>query len=118
MPKRIIPAMYSVAGSYSIYGAQIIRMKSQAKKNMVNGLIAQFITRVKMTGLGALTAFTTSLKSICSIMGYIMAKRNIATGILTWATCRELRSWAAAGKAAPRPIPARMHNATHTVKYL
>jgi hypothetical protein len=42
-----------------------------------------------------------------------MPKRNMATGIFTWATCKEFKNCVAAGKAAPRPIPTKIHRATH-----
>jgi len=93
-------------------------MKSQAKKNMVKGLIAQLTTNVKMTGLGALTALTTSEKSICTIIGYIIANNKTAMGIFTWAMARELRNSATPGRMAPRAIPITIQRATHIVKYL
>ncbi len=99
-------------------GAQITRMNSQARKNIVKGLTAQLMIRVTKTGLGALTALTTSLKSIWTMIGYIMAKSKSATGIFTWATEREFKKPAALGKAAPRPIPIRIQRATQRVRYL
>lgn len=41
---------------------------------MVNGLISQLITKVRITGLGVLAAFTAWEKSIFTMMGYIMKK--------------------------------------------
>jgi len=99
-------------------GAQITRMNSQARKNMVKGLTAQLMIMVSKTGFGALTALTTSLKSIWTMIGYIMAKSKSATGIFTWATEREFKKPAALGKAAPRPIPIRIQRATQRVRYL
>ena len=51
---------------------------------MVKGFISQLMARVIRTGFGVFPAFTTSLKSIFTIMGYIMKKRQMAIGMDTW----------------------------------
>jgi hypothetical protein len=48
---------------------------------MVKGLIAQFTMRVRMTGFPLFPARITSVKSILTMMGYIMKKRQIAMGM-------------------------------------
>ncbi len=50
---------------------------------MVKGLTPQFKNRVRRTGLGVLPALMTSAKSILTMMGYIMKKRQIAMGMET-----------------------------------
>ena len=51
---------------------------------MVKGLINQLITSVSTTGRGVLAAFLAWEKSIFTMMGYIMKKRQTAIGIDTW----------------------------------
>jgi len=53
---------------------------------MVNGLTTQLATSVAIIGLGVLAAFITWLKSICTMMGYIIKNKQTATGIDTLAT--------------------------------
>jgi len=48
---------------------------------IVKGLIAQFTKSVRLTGLIFCPAFRTSAKSIFTMMGYIMKKRQTAIGI-------------------------------------
>ena len=47
---------------------------------MVKGLTAQLMNRVINTGRPLLPAFMTSVKSILTMMGYIMKKRQTAMG--------------------------------------
>jgi hypothetical protein len=50
---------------------------------MVKGLTAQLMNRVRNTGLPLLPALITSPKSIFTMMGYIMKKRQTAMGMET-----------------------------------
>ncbi len=50
--------------------------KKLAMAYIVNGLTAQLMNRVSPTGRIALPACTTSLKSILTMMGYIMKNRQ------------------------------------------
>ena len=50
---------------------------------MVKGLINQFTTKVKITGLGAFTACNAWEKSIFTMIGYIMKNRQMAMGMET-----------------------------------
>ena len=89
---------------------------------MVNGLMAQFRMRVRPTGLTLLPALTTSPKSILTMMGYIIKKRQIAMGIETTgapptSTVRPSRNRATSGASRPSRIPAPMHRITQTVRY-
>jgi hypothetical protein len=52
---------------------------------MVNGLIAQFTKSVTATGFGVLPASITFLKSIWTIMGYIIKNKHTAIGMDTLA---------------------------------
>ena len=70
------------------------------------------------TGFGALTALTTSLKSIWTMIGYIMAKVKALPEYLPGPRRENLKKPAALGKAAPRPIPIRIQRATQRVRYL
>jgi len=86
-------------------------------KNIVNGLIAQFMISVRRTGLGLFPAFITSEKSIFTMMGYIMKKRQIAMGIETWWKESLSRVVAIEGAILPRPTPAIIHRKTQSVRY-
>ncbi len=50
---------------------------------MVKGLIAQLTKRVRPTGFAFFPALMTSPKSIFTMIGYIMKKRQIAIGMDT-----------------------------------
>jgi len=50
---------------------------------MVKGFIAQFANKVNPTGFIDFPAFTTSPKSIFTIIGYIIKNKQIAIGIET-----------------------------------
>ncbi len=50
---------------------------------IVNGLIAQLTNSVRPTGFTLLPALITSRKSIFTMMGYIMKKRQTAMGMET-----------------------------------
>ena len=50
---------------------------------MVKGLTAQFTNNVRPTGFMLFPAFTTSAKSIFTIIGYIMKNRHKAIGMDT-----------------------------------
>ena len=88
---------------------------------MVNGFTAQLTNSVNDTGLTLLPAFTTSAKSIFTMIGYIMKNRHSAIGIdttgasFTW-MARPSRKPASPGAILPRAIPAPMHRTTHTVR--
>ena len=92
-------------------------MKSQAKRAMVKGLMAQLTKRVRATGFGVFPASITFLKSIWSMMGYIMKKRQIAIGMDTLAYWIPFRVSEMAGKARPNPIPAIMQRITQSDRY-
>ena len=79
--------------------------------------------RVRKTGFPLRPALTTSAKSILTMMGYIMKKRQMAIGIdTTGAPFTDIaipsRERATPGAILPRSIPATMQRPTHTVRYL
>ena len=89
--------------------------------NMVNGLIAQLMKSVRPTGLTLLPALTTSAKSIFTMMGYIMKKRQIAMGIDTTGAPPTLIAipssvFASPGATLPNRIPPTIQSPTHTVR--
>lgn len=51
--------------------------------NILNGLIAQFMNSVNITGFGVFADLITCSKSIFTIMGYIMKNKHTAIGIDT-----------------------------------
>ena len=55
--------------------------KKLAMAYMVNGLMAQFMNSVRPTGRRDFPALRTSPKSIFTMIGYIMKKRQSAIGI-------------------------------------
>ena len=78
---------------------------------------------VSPTGFVLRPAFTTSAKSIFTMIGYIMKKRHTAIGIETMgAPLTEIaipsRVRATPGASLPSRIPATMHSPTQTVRYL
>src|SRR5699024_1662502 len=82
-PKRIAPAMYSLASSGLKNGLNTTKKKKAEIPYMVNGLINQFTTVVKINPLGFFVAFTILLKSIFNIIGKIINHIKIAVGIDT-----------------------------------
>mgnify|MGYP006293373393 CR=1 FL=1 len=87
----------------------------------MNGLIAQLITSVRVTGFTLLPALTTSAKSILTMMGYIMKNRQTAIGIeTTGAPFTEIAipssAFARPGASFPMMIPHTMQSPTHTVR--
>jgi len=85
---------------------------------MVNGFMTQLTKSVKNTGLPLLPALITSLKSILTMMGYIMKNKQTAMGIDTTGAPltkmdRPSRYWATPGATLPSRIPAIMHSTTH-----
>ena len=83
---------------------------------MVNGLINQFTTKVMVSPLGILKAFTILPKSIFSIMGKIMIQIKIAIGIETLAYSSLPKVSGTTGNSFPIAIPATMHKTTHRVR--
>jgi hypothetical protein len=86
---------------------------------MVKGLTAQLINSVRNTGLPLLPALMTSPKSIFTMMGYIMKKRQTAMGMETTGApltviAMPSNVWATPGAILPSRIPPTMHNSTQT----
>jgi hypothetical protein len=86
-------------------------------KNIVNGLIAQFMKRVRQTALGVFVTFSTSAKSILTIIGYIIKNRHTAIGMDTLYIERESSLKARSGIIYPMPIPAPIQSITQSVRY-
>ena len=87
---------------------------------MVKGFTHQLTNSVRSTGLALFPAATTSAKSIFTMIGYIMRKRQIAIGIETTgapSTSSVMPSSVRANPGAIRPsaMPATMQRSTHTV---
>jgi hypothetical protein len=77
---------------------------------------------VRITGLTFLPALITSEKSIFTIIGYIMKKRQTAIGIDTTGAPsifidKESNLAAACGAIFPSAIPAAIQRITQTVRY-
>ena len=86
---------------------------------MVKGLMTQFTINVKVTGFVFFPALITSAKSILTMIGYIIKKRQIAMGIeMTGAPLIVIaipsNVVAAPGATLPNKIPIIMHSTTHT----
>jgi hypothetical protein len=111
------PATYSRASPASIIGRKITCRKSQAKKNIVNGLMSQFTTRVMVSPFGWRRTPRMLAKSICTIMGKIISQMRIATGTETCAYVKRASVSGTAGRSWPMATPATMQSATHTVRY-
>lgn len=92
-------------------------IKNDAIRYIVKGLIAQLMNNVKPTGLGVFVALTTSAKSIFTMIGYIIKKRQIAIGIDTLYIESESNLSATSGAVLPKAMPAQMQSKTHSVKY-
>src|SRR5690554_7085965 len=84
-PNRMAPARYSLASCGAIQGSNTTIRKNQAMANMVKGLISQFTTVVMASPFGSFRTPTTALKSICAIIGKIIAQIRMAMGMDTWA---------------------------------
>lgn len=82
--------------------------------NMVKGLISQFTVVVMTSPLGWRRTPSTAEKSICAIMGKIIAQIRIATGIDTWAYSKRESVSGTAGANWPSNTPTTMASATHT----
>ena len=90
--------------------------------SMVKGFTAQFTNRVSRTGLRFLPALSTSAKSIFTMMGNIMKKRQTAMGTETTGappteTAMPSRLLANPGAAFPRRMPPTMERTTQRVRY-
>jgi hypothetical protein len=97
--------------------------KKLAIAYIVKGLMPQLINKVRATGLRARPAFTTSWKSIFTMIGYIMKNRHTAIGIDTTGASFMViaiasRLLAKSGAISPSRMPNTMHSPTHTVRYL
>ena len=86
--------------------------------NMVNGLISQFTTVVMARPFGSFLTFTMALKSICAIIGKIIAQIRMAIGIDTWAYSKRDSVSGTTGASWPRATPATIAKATQTDRYL
>ena len=89
---------------------------------IVKGLTAQLIKRVSRTGLVFCPALSTSAKSIFTMMGYIIKKRQTATGMETTGApptdnVKPSRYETSPGAVLPKTIPAAIHRMTQTVRY-
>jgi hypothetical protein len=92
-------------------------MKNEAITYMVKGLIAQLMKRVRATGFGVFAALTTRAKSIFTMMGYIMKKRQMAMGRETWYKDKASRVYARVGAIFPSVMPAPIQTMTQMVRY-
>ena len=95
--------------------------KKTAIAYIVKGLIAQFTKSVRPTGFALLPAFSTSAKSIFTMMGYIMKKRQMAMGMETTGAPftkmdRPSRYLATPGASLPSTMPTPMQSSTQTVR--
>ena len=82
--------------------------------NMVKGLISQFTIVVMARPFGSFRTPTTALKSICAIIGKIIAQIRMAMGMDTWAYSKRDRVSGTPGASCPRATPAMIASATHT----
>jgi len=88
---------------------------------MLKGLTAQLMNSVSPTGRTARPAFSTSPKSILTMIGYIMKNRHSAIGIettgasSTWIAMPS-SAFATPGASLPSAIPPTMHSTTHSVR--
>src|SRR5690625_7769334 len=73
-PSRIAPATYSVVRLPSIHGAKITWRKSQARKNIVHGLMSQFATSVTTSPFGCRRTPRTLLQSLWLHIGQIITQ--------------------------------------------
>src|SRR5690606_2488040 len=108
------PARYSLASSGAMNGSNTTIRKNQAMANMVKGLISQLTMVVMARPLGSLRTPTMALKSICAIIGKIMAQIRMAVGIETWAYSNRDRVSGIEGASWPSATPATIASATQT----
>jgi hypothetical protein len=80
-------------------------------------LISQFTAVVIASPLGSRRTPMTALKSICAIMGKIIAQIRMAMGMDTWAYSKRDRVSGTEGASCPRTTPATMARATQTDSY-
>ena len=84
---------------------------------IVNGLIPQLIIRVINTGFGVFADFITCVKSIFTMIGYIIKNKQMAIGIETWYMEKSFRAIAKSGAFFPIKIPAKIQSSTQIVRY-
>ena len=95
--------------------------KNWAIASIVKGFTHQLTKSVKSTGRRLLPARTTSVKSIFTMIGYIMKKRQIAIGIETTgapstSSVMPSRVFASPGAIRPSAMPAAMQRKTQRVR--
>ena len=96
----------------------MISKKSQAKNAIVKGFTSQFITSVIQRPFECFDTFFNDVKSICNIIGKIIAQINILMGIFMFATYKLLMAWMSFLKNKLKKTPRTMHKVTHTLRYL
>jgi hypothetical protein len=80
-PRRISPARYDWAISEGRKPLKTMVRNTMPRRAMVKGLIAQLAISVAAIGFGVFPALITAVKGICTIMGYIIKNKQIATGM-------------------------------------
>ena len=83
---------------------------------MEKGLTAQLINRVTETPRQYWVTSLRARKSTFNNMGITINHTSVATGKFTLAISSEPMRWNVALKKCPRPMPARMHKNTQTLK--
>jgi hypothetical protein len=110
--------MYSLPNPVEIREPKIAFMNIQEISAIVNGFIAQLTISVTSRGFEFLRTLTISLNSILSMIGNIMKRRTIATGIDTFAICQFPSVSASPGKMLPSRAPRTIATATQIERYL
>src|SRR5690554_4093177 len=113
-PSKIAPARYSLAKAGAIQGSNTTIRKNQAMANIVKGLISQFTMVVMASPFGSFLTPTIAPKSICAIIGKIIAQIRIAIGMDTWAYSKRDRVSGIPGANWPKATPAIIARATQT----
>ena len=84
---------------------------------MLNGFMIQLINTVKPKPFQSLATCFIEEKSICTIIGNIMAQTKMATGILTVEILISLSVLMESPPMIPTAIPTPMHKSTQRVRY-
>src|SRR5690554_5344767 len=115
-PNKMAPAKYSLAMAAGSNGSKTTMKKNQAIANIVKGLISQFTVVVITSPLGCFPTLLIELKSICNIIGKIIAQISTATGIDTCAYSKRDKVCGITGANCPSKTPARIAKATQRVR--
>ena len=84
---------------------------------MLNGLTSQLMPTVTAMPRHCSATRCSVPKSTFSSIGTIISQISTASGILTSATVLRPSTWKGPGTSRPSTMPARMHSATHRVRY-